>query len=182
MNEQKQRMMKGEWYWALEPELELERAAIKYKCHLLNQAFDSDIRERLTYEILESAFAHVESPFHCDYGYNIDVGDHFYANHGCTILDGNKVKIGNGCLLGPNVVLTTTGHPLDPVKRAEGYEKSLPITIGDNVWIGANVTVLGGVNIGDNVVIGAGSVVTKDLPSNTVCVGTPAQPQKEVQI
>ncbi|WP_285352269.1 sugar O-acetyltransferase [Vibrio sp. D173a] len=181
MMNHKELMLKGEWYFAFDPLLVEERHQAKHKCYLLNQAFDSEVREHITFELLNSASAHVESPFYCDYGYNIEVGAHFYANHGCTILDGAKVKIGNHCLIAPHVVISTTGHPLNPEQRFEGYEQSLPITIGDNVWIGANVSILGGVTIGDNVVIGAGSVVNKDLPSNPVCVGTPARPIKEVQ-
>jgi len=182
VSEQKRLMSLGDWYLAFDPLLARERKDAKYKCYQLNQAFDSEERARLTMALVGNPSAHIESPFFCDYGYNIEIGENFYANHGCTILDGAKITIGDNCMIAPHVVISTTSHPLDVEKRVEGYEQSLPITIGDNVWIGANVTILGGVKIGDNVIIGAGSLVNKDLPSNSVCVGTPAKPIKKCSI
>ena len=115
------------------------------------------------------------SPFHCDYGYNIEVGDHFFANVNLVILDGAKVRIGDNVFIAPNVGIYTAGHPLDTPQRNEGLEYAYPVTIGNNVWIGAQACILPGVTIGDNTVIGAGSVVTKDIPANSLAVGNPCK-------
>lgn len=117
----------------------------------------------------------ITPPFYCDYGFNIEVGNNFYANTGCTILDVAKVKIGDNCLFGPHVSIYTAGHPIYPSTRNSGYECGREIIIGDNVWIGGNVIICPGVKIGSNVVIGAGSVVTKDIPSWTLCAGNPCR-------
>jgi len=120
--------------------------------------------------------AHIEPPFYCDYGYNTTIGKSFYANHGLTLLDCNTITIGDYCLVGPHVVISTASHPVDDyVQRRQGYELAKPITIGNDVWIGANVTVTEGVNIGNNVVVGAGAVVNKDVPDNVVVGGVPAK-------
>lgn len=175
-----EKMLNGELHLAFDIELTMMRDNTKDLCFKLNQTNDKSERKSIITELLGSTDAHLESPFNCDYGTHISVGTQFYANHGCTILDGAKVIIGNNCLLAPHVVISTVNHPLDVDLRVKGYEIAKPITIGNNVWLGANVTVLGGVTIGDNVVVGAGAVVTKDLPSNTVCLGTPAKPVKEI--
>ncbi len=117
----------------------------------------------------------ITQPFYCDFGYNIKLGDNFYANHNCVILDGAKVTIGNNVFIGPNCCISTANHPLDYEQRNQGIEYAIPITIQDNVWIGANVTILSGVTISKNSVIGAGSVVTKDIPSNVIAVGNPCK-------
>lgn len=119
-------------------------------------------------------------PFRCDYGSNIEVGENFFANYNLTILDVGKVKIGANAQIAPNVSIYTAGHPVHPVSRNSGYEYGIPITIGDNVWLGGNVVVLPGVTIGDNVVIGSGSVVTKDIPSNTIAAGNPCRVIREI--
>lgn len=121
----------------------------------------------------ENAF--VNPPFYCDYGFNIEVGDNFFANYNCTILDVAKVKIGKNCLLAPNVAIYTAGHAVDPELRAAMYEYGMSVTIGDNVWIGGSSVICPGVTIGDNSVIGAGSVVTKDIPSDVVAAGNPCR-------
>lgn len=117
----------------------------------------------------------VEPPFYCDYGYNIEIGENFFANMNLVILDGAKVCIGSNVFIAPNVGIYTAGHPLDPEQRNRGLEYAYPVTIGNNVWIGGGVTILPGVTIGDNVVIGAGSVVTKDIPENALAVGNPCK-------
>ena len=114
-------------------------------------------------------------PFYCDYGFHIQVGKGFFANYNCTILDVGKVTIGENVLLAPNVSIYTAGHPVHPAARQSGYEYGIPVTIGNNVWIGGNVVITPGVHIGDNVVIGAGSVVTKDIPANVVAAGNPCR-------
>lgn len=116
----------------------------------------------------------VTPPFYCDYG-NIYVGENFYANYNVTILDGARVTFGDNVFIAPNCVFTTAGHAIDTEQRNAGLEIALPITVGDNVWFGANVTVLPGVTIGSNTIIGAGSVVTKDIPSGVIAVGSPCR-------
>ena len=114
-------------------------------------------------------------PFWCDYGYNITVGDFFYANHNLVITDGARVTLGDHVFIAPNCCITTAEHAIDPEQRKAGMEIAKPVTVGNNVWIGAGTTVLAGVTIGDNTVIGAGSVVTKSLPDNVVAVGVPCR-------
>ncbi len=118
---------------------------------------------------------YIEAPFHCDYGKNIEVGDFFFVNYNCVILDVGKVTIGNNVQFAPNVSLYTAGHPIHPDSRNSGYEYGIGITIGNNVWLGGNVVVNPGVHIGNNVVVGSGSVVTKDIPDNVVAVGNPCR-------
>lgn len=117
----------------------------------------------------------VETPFFCDYGFNIEVGENFFANYGCIILDVNKVKIGKNCMLAPNVGIYSATHPVKAEERYKGVELGLPVTIGDNCWIGAGAIICPNVKIGDNVVVGAGSVVVKDVESNSVVAGNPAK-------
>jgi len=117
----------------------------------------------------------IERPFRCDYGYNIEIGENFFANYNFIVLDVGKVRIGDNVQMGPNVAIYTAGHPLHPDSRNSGYEWGLDITIGDNVWIGGNTCVLPGVTIGSNSVIGAGSVVSKDIPDWSLAVGNPCR-------
>ena len=122
----------------------------------------------------------IDTPFRCDYGKHITVGERFYANSYCTIIDVAPVTIGDNVLLGPNVQIITAGHPIHPDSRNSRYEYGIPITIGDNVWIGAGAIILPGVNIGSNTVIGAGAVVTKDIPDGVVAAGNPCRIIKEI--
>lgn len=122
----------------------------------------------------------IDTPFRCDYGKHITVGKNFYANSYCTIIDVAPVTIGNNVMLGPNVQIITAGHPIHPDSRNSKYEYGVPITIGDNVWIGAGAIILPGVNIGNNTVIGAGAVVTKDIPDGVVAAGNPCRILKKI--
>lgn len=122
----------------------------------------------------------ITAPFWCDYGFNIEVGENFYTNHNCVILDGAKVTFGDNVFIAPNCVFSTAGHPLDTQQRNQGLEYAYPITVGDNVWFGASVTVLPGVTIGSDTVIGAGSVVNKDIPSGVVAVGNPCRVLRKI--
>ena len=117
----------------------------------------------------------IEGPFYCDYGYNIEIGDNFYANVNFTVLDGAKVIIGNNVFIAPNVGIYTAGHPLDTERRNQGLEYAYPVTIGDNVWIGAGVNILPGVTVGSDSVIGAGAVVIRDIPDGVLVAGNPAR-------
>ena len=119
--------------------------------------------------------AWINPPFYCDYGFNIEVGRNLFINYNCTILDVAKVNIGDNVLIAPNVSIYTAGHPLHADTRKTGYEYGIPVTIGDNVWIGGNRIIMPGVTVGCNSVIGAGSVVTKDVPDWTVVAGNPAR-------
>lgn len=122
----------------------------------------------------------IEPDFFCDYGYNIILGDNFYVNHNCVILDCAEVIFGDNVFIGPNCGFYTAGHPLDAKTRNSGLEYAKPIKVGSDVWIGGNVCVMPGVTIGSNVVIGAGSVVTKDIPDGVVAVGSPCKPIKKI--
>lgn len=156
-----------------------ERAKCKDLCFLYNSCMPSDTKKQS--EIIKKlipnlgADALITAPFQCDYGYNISTGKNFYSNHNLIILDGAPVKFGDFVFIAPNCCISTAGHPIDVEQRNNGLEIALPITVGNNVWIGANVTILPGVTIGDNVVIGAGSVVNKDIPSDVVAVGNPCK-------
>ena len=121
-----------------------------------------------------------EPPFHCEYGNHIEVGENFYANVKCIMLDVGKITIGDNVLFGPNVSIYTAGHPIHPESRNSGYEYGIPVTIGSNVWIGGSCVILPGVSIGNNVVIGAGSVVTKDIPDNVCAAGNPCRVIREI--
>lgn len=176
---QKERMLAGLPYKAWLDGLSEERLENKKKVYEYNQTRPEDVekQDEIIRSILGNAGkdVHIEAPFHCDYGKNITVGDHFFANYNCTILDVGNVVIGDNVMFAPNVSIYTAGHPVHPDSRNTGYEYGIAITIGDNVWLGGNVVVTPGVTIGNNVVIGAGSVVTKDIPDNVIAVGNPCR-------
>lgn len=157
-----------------------ERKVAKDLCYEFNNLRPSDtaaqqkIMRRLLGKTVGDSFC-IVAPFWCDYGYNIEIGENFFANHNTVILDGAKVKFGNNVFVAPNCGFHTAGHPIDAERRNRGLEYAYPITVGDNVWIGAGVQVMPGVTIGSNVVIGGGSVVVKDIPSNVVAVGNPCR-------
>lgn len=184
--DEKEKMLAGELYDAnYNKDLMEERLIAKDKCFEYNNIKPSKIEERT--EVMRQILGKtgnqflIEQPFICDYGYNIEIGENFYSNHNLVILDANKVKFGNNVFIAPNCGFYTAGHPLDYETRNKGLEYAKPIEVGNNVWIGGNVVVLPGVSIGDNVVIGAGSVVTKDIPSNSVAVGNPCRVIKELK-
>lgn len=182
MKSEKEKMLLGEYYYASDEELKRERYNAREMLYIFNNSHPKeknrmDILKRL---VKAKGSFNIEPPFYCDYGYNIELGDNFYANFGCTILDVNKVIIGDNVLLGPNVHIYTAGHPIEPEERNTGKEYGKPIIIGNNVWIGGNTVILPGVKIGNNVTIGAGSVVTKDIPDNVVAVGNPCRIVKHI--
>lgn len=177
---EKEKMLKGMIYDANYDEaLIAERQDCKEKCHLYNMLSpkDTDARLELLKGLLGTSFDSIliEQPFYCDYGYNIHVGRNFYSNHNLVILDGAPVRFGDNVFIAPNCGFYTAGHPLEASQRNQGLEYARPITVGNDVWIGAHVCVLPGVTIGDNCVIGAGSVVTRDIPSNSLAVGNPCR-------
>ena len=148
-------------------------------CYEFNMCRPSDVTKQQ--EILHKLFGQIKgnvvvtAPFYCDYGVNISVGENFYTNHNVTILDGAKVTFGDNVFIAPDCVFSTAGHPIDTEQRNLGLEIALPITVGDNVWIGTNVSVLPGVTIGSNVVIGAGSVVNRNIPDGVIAAGNPCR-------
>lgn len=152
-------------------------------CYEFNNCRPSDTERRQ--ELLQQIFADIKGsivvtpPFYCDYG-NIYVGENFYTNYNVTILDGARVSFGDNVFIAPNCVFTTAGHAIDAAQRNAGLEIALPITVGNSVWFGANVTVLPGVTIGSNVIIGAGSVVTRDISDNVIAVGSPCRVLREI--
>ena len=166
-------------------ELIEERNRAKDLCYEYNQIKPSQMKARETKmrQILGKAKKSflIEQPFYCDYGYHIEIGENFYANHHCIILDGAKVTFGDNVWIAPNCGFYTAGHPIEVEKRNQGIEYAKPITVGNNVWIGGNVVVLPGVTIGNNTVIGAGSVITKDIPDNVIAVGNPCKVLREIE-
>ncbi|NLP44163.1 MAG: sugar O-acetyltransferase [Peptococcaceae bacterium] len=185
MKSEKEKMLAGELYYSSDAELAREREYARDLLFEFNHSRPSDKEKRqeiLSCLISAKGSFHIEAPFYCDYGYNIEVGENFYANFGCIILDVNKVKIGDNVLLAPNVQIYTATHPVDPVARLTGKEFAKPISIGNNVWIGGGTIICPGVKIGDNVTIGAGSVVTKDIPANVVAVGNPCKVLKKIEV
>ena len=176
---QKERMLAGLPYKAWLDGLSEERMACRRKLHAFNllPPDEEEQAQRLLLELLGKTGRDpwINAPFHCDYGWNIEVGDNFFANYNLTILDVGKVTIGSNVQFAPNVSIYTAGHPLHPDSRNSGYEYGLPVTIGDNVWIGGNVVLLPGGTVGSNSVIGAGSVVSRDIPEWVVAVGSPCR-------
>jgi maltose O-acetyltransferase len=166
-------------YDPLEPELVAARLRARELLARYNATLEeqSDERTALLRELLARVGrdAWIEPPFFCDYGSNTSVGDRFYANTGCIFLDSAPVTIGDRVLLGPAVQLLAVTHPLEAELRAQGLEYAKPIVVGDDVWLGGGAIVLPGVTIGDRAVVGAGSVVTRDVPADTVVAGSPAR-------
>ena len=156
-----------------------ERKRAKDLCFKMNSTFPSQKEKimEIAREILGKTGEKFEiiTPFWCDYGYNIEIGENFFSNHNLVILDCAKIKFGDNVFIAPNCGFYTVGHPVDFKSRNQGFEYAYPITVGNNVWIGGGVQVLPGVTIGNNVVIGSGSVVVHDIPSDSVAVGNPCR-------
>ena len=165
-------------------ELRAERIACQCKCHAYNQLSpdDLDARARLLRQIIPALGedALIEQPFHCDLGYQIKTGHHFYANYNLVILDEAPVRIGDYVFLGPDCGIYTASHPVNARQRNEGLEYARPVTIGSHVWLGGGVRILPGVRIGSNVIIGSGSVVTKDIPDGVIAAGNPCKILREI--
>lgn len=180
---EKEKMLAGEKYNCLDPDLDLERQKVKESLRQYNRT--DSLPERQT--ILGHLFGGIgqnsiiEPPFHCVYGYNIYFGDHVFLNHSCTILDCNKVQIGHHTMIGPNVQIYTAAHELLAEERIQGWEVAKPISIEDRVWIGGGAILLPGVSIGRNAVVGAGAVVSRNVPANMVVAGNPARVIREIE-
>ncbi len=184
MKTEKEKMLSGELYMAADPELTRERQHARRLTRLFNQTLETEEAERarLLKELFGSTGEHVyvEPPFRCDYGYNIHVGEYFFANFDCVFLDVCEIRIGDYCFMGPGVHIYTATHPIDPVERTQGAEYGIPVRIGHNAWIGGRALINPGVTIGDNVVIASGAVVTRDVPDNVVVAGSPARIIKQI--
>lgn len=182
---EKEKMIAGELYLASDPELKAARTKARLAMQKLNTSSPEDENKRI--EILKDLVPNnggnlwIEPPFHCDYGFNIITGKNVYFNFNCVVLDVCEVRIGDNCMFGPAVQIYTPLHPMNAEERANLIEYAKPITIGNDVWVGGNATILPGVTIGDRCVIGAGSVVTKDVPPDSLAVGNPAKVIRRIE-
>lgn len=184
MKSELQKMLDGELYLAADAELATMRRNARRLTRLFNATTEEETgqRDEILRQLLgkRGAKIEIEPPFRCDYGCFIEVGENFYANFGCVILDCNYVRIGDNVMLAPNVQIYAAHHPLDASTRISGPELASPVYIGHNVWIGGGAIILPGVSIGDNSVIGAGSVVTRDVPPGVIAAGNPCRVIREV--
>ena len=181
---EKEKMIRGELYLAGDETLVADRKRARRLTERFNRLGIDELEERN--EILSALLGstkgsyYIEPNFKCDYGYNIHVGDRFYANFDCIFLDICPITFGDDCMLAPGVHIYTATHPIDPIERISGYEFGKPVTIGDRVWIGGGAIINPGVTIGDEAVIASGAVVTKDVPPRTVVGGNPARVIKTI--
>ena len=183
---EKEKMAAGLLYDAnYDRELMEARTRCKDICHEINSLYPSE--EEKQKGLLKGLLGktgeefRVTAPFWCDYGFNIELGENFYVNHSCVILDCAKVTFGDNVFVGPDCGFYTAGHPIDAKQRNQGLEYARPIHVGDNVWIGGGVRVLPGVSIGEGAVIGSGSVVTKDIPPRVIAAGNPCRVIREIE-
>ncbi|RFB12153.1 acetyltransferase [Bacillus sp. HNG] len=185
MKTEKEKMLNGELYNAADLELVQDRVNARRLTRLYNETLETDEDKRA--ELLKELFGstgkniYIEPIFRCDYGYNVHVGENFYANFDCVFLDVCEIKIGDNCFIAPGVHIYTATHPLNAQERISGAEFGIPVTIGHNVWIGGRAIINPGVTIGNNVVVASGSVVTKDVPDNVVVGGNPAKIIKKIE-
>lgn len=182
---EREKMLQGMWYDAnydeglLEERLQAEELYFTY-----NQTGPRETERKE--QLLQALFPNMEkevvilSPIYTDYGYNCRIGEATFINHGAYLMDAGKITIGSHCFIGPNCGMYTAIHAMLPEERNRGIERAKPIVLGDNVWLGGDVTILPGVTIGSNTVIGAGSVVTKDIPSGVVAAGNPCRVMREI--
>ncbi|WP_435359456.1 maltose acetyltransferase domain-containing protein [Haloarchaeobius sp. DFWS5] len=184
MPTEKEKMLRGDLYDPSDPILSEEHHHAREECQRFNRTDVSETAERNV--ILADLFGAVgddvtvKPPFRCDYGYNISVGDRFFANFDCVFLDVCAIDFGDDCMLGPGVHVYTATHPLEADERASGEEYGKPVTVGDDVWIGGQAVVNPGVTIGDGAVVAAGAVVTDDVPPAVVVGGNPTAVIKEL--
>ncbi len=183
MKTEKEKMLAGELYCAFDEELRRDHN----RARLILEEFNGSLVENRS-DLLKSLFGKtgdnllIKPTFRCTYGSNIDIGENFFANYDCIILDVCKVTIGNNCMLAPRVCIYTATHPLDSEARISGLEYGKQVTIGDNVWLGGNSIIVPGVTIGNNVVVAAGAVVVKDVPDDVVVGGNPAIIIRQIEV
>ena len=185
MKTEKEKMLAGEIYSAVDPDLVRELNEVRDVVHQYNALPPSAQQQKRA--LLKALLGHIADdefiivqPFYCDYGQQISVGRRFFANFNFTVLDEARVTIGDDCFIGPNVSIYTACHSTDPAERNQRREWARPVTIGHNVWIGGSVTILPGVTIGDNVTIGAGSVVVRDIPADCIAAGNPCRVVRKI--
>lgn len=181
---EKEKMLSGQLYDASDPELVRERLDARELLYDFNNCRPSknDYRIGILKKLFGKTGKHlfIEPSFQCDYGYNIKVGENFFANFNCVFLDVMEINIGSNALLGPAVQIYTATHPLDPNERGTMLEAAKPVSIGNDVWIGGGAIINPGVRIGNGVTIGAGSIVTKDIPDNVFAAGNPCRVIREI--
>ncbi|HAJ69750.1 MAG: sugar O-acetyltransferase [Alkalibacterium sp.] len=184
MKTEMEKMIAGELYNADNEVLVNKRKSAHLLAHRFNQAETDKERKKIINELLGKIGENItiNPTFRVDYGFNIEVGDNFFANFNCVFLDVCSITIGRNAMLGPGVNIVTAEHPIKPNERNSGYEFGRPITIGDNCWIGAQATIVGGVTLGDNVVVAAGAVVKSSFPDNVVVGGVPAKIIKTIEV
>lgn len=184
LEEQRQFILSGAMYNDLNEELVKARERAVFLTNEYNMSFGkpAEEREEILRKLLKSIGKDVyfEPVLRCEFGYNISIGNHFYANFDCIMLDGGGIEIGDNVLFGPRVGIYTSNHAVDAWERANGACYAKPVKIGNNVWIGGGVHINQGVTIGDNTIIGSGSVVTKDVPANVVAAGVPCKVLREI--
>ncbi|MEN8242900.1 MAG: sugar O-acetyltransferase [Chloroflexota bacterium] len=180
---EKEKMLAGETYNCLDPELEVDRQKAKSLYRRFNLIEDELERRSILRQLLGKIGNNsmIEPPFYCSYGQNTIIGEHVFINYLCDIIDNNLVQIGDHTMLGPCVQIYTAAHALQAEARNQGMEVAKPITIEENVWIGGSAIILPGVTIGRNAVVGAGAVVTKRVPANMVVAGNPARVIREIE-
>lgn len=182
---QKERMEKGLVYYCADEEIMGDQLLCLEKMYDFNatRPLEGQKREALLKEMFAEVGTgcYIEPPLHSNWGgKHTHLGDYVYANFNLTLVDDAHIYIGSRVMIGPNVVIATAGHPIDPELRARNTQYNVDVHIGDNVWIGAGCVILPGVTIGENSVIGAGSIVTKDIPANVVAVGNPCRVIREI--
>ncbi|MCB7482450.1 sugar O-acetyltransferase [Christiangramia sediminis] len=184
MASEKEKMLTQKPYIPSDEELANDRLYAQSRCFEINSIPPIEISKRndLYKELLGSYGKKflIETPFHCDYGYNIHIGENFYSNYNLVILDCAEVTIGDNVMIAPNLGIYTAGHPIDAENRNSGREYAIPVKIGNNVWIGGHVVINPGISIGDNTVIGSGSILTKDIPANVIAAGNPCKVIREI--
>lgn len=184
LKETLQSMRDGRVYYCNSEELMQKQLECMENIYDYNATRPSEQEKRAS--LLKKIFAeigedgYVEPPLRANWGINTHIGNHFYSNFNLTLVDDTDIYIGDNVLIGPNVVLATANHPVRPDIRRKAAQYNLPIHIGNNVWLGAGVIVVPGVNIGDNTVVGAGSIVTKDLPADCVAFGNPCRVHRKI--
>ena len=184
MKTEKEKMLASEPFKANDQELMENKKHARIVAEKYNHSSEDDLNYRKN--ILKQLFGKcgekimIKPPFHCDYGYQIFVGENFFANFDCIFLDAAPIEIGNNCMIGPKTCIYAVTHPLDFNERLKGINIPKKVSIGNNVWIGGGVTILPGVSLGNNVVVGAGSVVTKSFPDNVIIAGNPATIIKKI--
>lgn len=179
---EKEKMLAGERYNILDPELDKIRLETKRKLRAYNSSIEEDDRRSMLEGLLGEIGENVTiwTPFNCVYGENIQLGKNVFINLNCMLIDNNRIEIGDNGMLGPGVQIYTAAHPLDAASRDQRWEVTKPVTIGSSVWIGGSAILLPGVTIGDKAVIGAGAVVTKNVPPSVVVAGNPARIIREI--